>query len=87
MDGDRGEIQRRAYEIWEREGRPSGRDFDHWLAAEAELAAERAQAPPAGAPAEAEPARKPRTPRAAKLTTDAPAAKRPASRPRKPKTS
>jgi hypothetical protein len=33
------EIRRRAHEIWEREGRPEFRDQDHWLKAEAELAA------------------------------------------------
>jgi hypothetical protein len=26
-----------AYYIWEKEGRPHGRAFDHWLRAEAEL--------------------------------------------------
>lgn len=31
------EISKRAKEIWEREGRPEGRDKEHWLAAEAEL--------------------------------------------------
>lgn len=31
------EIERRAYHIWEREGRPHGRDFDHWLKAEQEM--------------------------------------------------
>jgi len=31
-------IRRRAYEIWEREGRPHGRDEEHWRQAEAELA-------------------------------------------------
>ena len=30
-------IQRRAYEIWEREGAPHGRDKDHWEMAEREL--------------------------------------------------
>jgi hypothetical protein len=30
-------IERRAYEIWESEGRPHGRDRDHWDAAAAEL--------------------------------------------------
>jgi Protein of unknown function (DUF2934) len=29
-------IRERAYFIWEREGRPSGRAFDHWLLACAE---------------------------------------------------
>jgi hypothetical protein len=33
------EVARRAYEIWEREGRPHGVDLEHWLRAEAELAA------------------------------------------------
>jgi len=31
------QIHRRAYEIWESEGRPHGRDKIHWLVAEAEL--------------------------------------------------
>ncbi|HMJ90040.1 MAG TPA: DUF2934 domain-containing protein [Candidatus Acidoferrum sp.] len=30
-------IARRAYEMWESEGRPDGRDYDHWLQAEAML--------------------------------------------------
>ena len=32
------EISLRAYQIWEAEGKPAGKDFDHWLRAEAELA-------------------------------------------------
>ena len=28
------EIAKRAYAIWEREGRPHGRDLEHWLTAE-----------------------------------------------------
>jgi hypothetical protein len=32
-------ISRRAYEIWEQEGRPEGRDLQHWLQAEQELSA------------------------------------------------
>jgi hypothetical protein len=32
------EIARRAQEIWEREGRPEGRDKEHWEQAEQELA-------------------------------------------------
>jgi hypothetical protein len=28
----------RAYYIWEAEGRPEGRDIEHWLRAESELA-------------------------------------------------
>ena len=34
----RGKLAARAYAIWEREGRPHGRDLDHWLAAEREIA-------------------------------------------------
>lgn len=33
-------ISRRAYEIWEQEGRPESRDLHHWLRAEQELLAE-----------------------------------------------
>ena len=33
----REEVEHRAYEIWEREGRPEGRDIEHWLAAERQL--------------------------------------------------
>lgn len=33
----RQKIEQRAYEIWENEGGPHGRDFDHWLRAEAEI--------------------------------------------------
>jgi hypothetical protein len=31
------EIAARAYKIWEQEGRPHGRDFEHWLEAEREI--------------------------------------------------
>jgi Protein of unknown function (DUF2934) len=31
-------VRRRAYELWESEGRPSGREHDHWLQAEREVA-------------------------------------------------
>jgi hypothetical protein len=33
-------VRRRAYEIWEREGRPEGRDADHWALAKEEIAIE-----------------------------------------------
>ena len=36
-------IQQRAYELWEREGRPSGREQANWLQAEAEVAGVRGQ--------------------------------------------
>ncbi|WP_142849699.1 DUF2934 domain-containing protein [Telmatospirillum sp. J64-1] len=31
------QVRRRAYEIWEAEGRPEGKEFDHWAQAEREL--------------------------------------------------
>ena len=31
------EVSRRAYELWEKEGRPEGCDLRHWLQAEQEL--------------------------------------------------
>lgn len=33
----RKKIEQRAYELWETDGRPMGRDVEHWLRAEAEL--------------------------------------------------
>ncbi len=36
-------IQRRAYQLWENEGRPAGRDQAHWLQAESEIARTRGQ--------------------------------------------
>jgi hypothetical protein len=33
----RTEIAKRAYDLWELEGRPAGRDLDHWLRAEIEI--------------------------------------------------
>jgi hypothetical protein len=34
-------ISRRAYELWEQEGRPEGNDMRHWLQAEKELGGSR----------------------------------------------
>ena len=50
------EIRRRAYRIWEEEGRPHGRDAEHWSRAERETA-ESAERPERSAVAP----RKPRT--------------------------
>jgi Protein of unknown function (DUF2934) len=36
-------IQRRAYELWESEGRPAGREHANWLQAESEVARARSQ--------------------------------------------
>ena len=33
-------IRQRAYEIWQREGRPEGREDEHWQRAQAEIMAE-----------------------------------------------
>ncbi len=33
-------VRERAYEIWERAGRPEGKSIEHWLQAEAEIRAE-----------------------------------------------
>lgn len=33
----RDHVERRAYAIWESEGRPNGRDFDHWMMARREM--------------------------------------------------
>ena len=37
-------IQQRAYELWERDGRPEGRDHAHWQQAEREIGARRGSA-------------------------------------------
>ena len=39
-DEEEQRIRERAYSIWEQEGRPQGRELDHRLRAEAEIAAE-----------------------------------------------
>ena len=36
-------ISRRAYELWEQEGRPDGADLRHWLQAEKELSSRQPQ--------------------------------------------
>jgi hypothetical protein len=36
-------VRRRAYELWESEGRPAGREHDHWFQAEREVVARRRQ--------------------------------------------
>lgn len=38
--GNESDIAQRAALLWEREGRPEGRALDHWLQAEAQIAAE-----------------------------------------------
>lgn len=47
-------IRKRAYELWEAEGRPEGREIDHWLQAVHEVAADgKTAAPRARAPRKA----------------------------------
>lgn len=61
-------IRARAYELWEAEGKPDGRQGDHWDRARRELQAEEAGVlPPGEAPAQAAPLAKTRKPRAPKL--------------------
>jgi len=36
-------VRIRAYQIWEREGRPHGRDYEHWVQAQVELESEAAK--------------------------------------------
>jgi hypothetical protein len=40
MDDRHERIRQRAYEIWEREGRPDGREHEHWDRATKEIDAE-----------------------------------------------
>jgi hypothetical protein len=68
-------IRNRAYELWEAEGRPEGREVDHWLRAAQEVSGEVAgETTAVGAPA----ARRPRTPRSAS-TAASPATRTPAT--------
>jgi hypothetical protein len=74
-DVDR-EVARRAYEIWEEDGRPEGRDHDHWVRAEQDVLATPAEQDAVATPADsAKPAsrRKPAAKPAASV--DAPAKK------------
>jgi hypothetical protein len=48
-------IQERSYLIWEREGRPHGRNLEHWVMAEAELSAEQVEPKAAAAKSAASP--------------------------------
>jgi hypothetical protein len=41
-------ISRRAYELWEQEGRPDGNDLRHWLQAEQELSGRQTTSNPGG---------------------------------------
>jgi hypothetical protein len=56
MSAEKKQIEQTAYRIWEENGRPHGRDMDHWLAAEAEVTAK--------APAKTKPAKAAAKPKA-----------------------
>jgi hypothetical protein len=58
MQKDHDRIRDRAYEIWDRDGRQSGRDEEYWLQAERELgvAAGSTDHPPLGLSDQASPA-------------------------------
>jgi hypothetical protein len=43
-------IAKRAYALWEIEGKPHGRDLDHWCRAECEVMAAGAEAKPSTKP-------------------------------------
>ncbi len=63
----RDQIAERAFEIWEKEGHPDGRDQEHWQRAEAELAETmKKMTTPPGKPA-AKPAAKAATKPSAKV--------------------
>ncbi len=50
MDADKeARIRQRAYEIWQRQGQPQGREAEHWRQAEAEIMAEAGAAVEQGA--------------------------------------
>jgi hypothetical protein len=76
-------IRSRAYELWEAEGRPEGREVDHWLRAAQEISGEVAGETAAEVAAESSVvgtpvARRPRTPRSAS-TAASPATRAPAA--------
>ena len=71
MDGNQeSRIRERAHVIWEREGRPQGREIAHWAMASEEIAAEAAKRTRAAAGAgEAKKARAPKRAAAASAST------------------
>ncbi|MBI1418522.1 MAG: DUF2934 domain-containing protein [Limimaricola sp.] len=79
---DEDKIRETAYQIWEAEGRPQGRDYHHWLAAEARFRAEAASKPKTAVKLDG-PA-KAAKPRAAKATAKPKAAPKAAKEPAKP---
>ncbi|MDR3441176.1 DUF2934 domain-containing protein [Telmatospirillum sp.] len=75
---DQERIRNRAFEIWQSEGCPEGRDVEHWQRAEEELTAEAklSEAPAKKATAKTVSAKKTAEPKPAKSTAKPAAAKR-----------
>jgi hypothetical protein len=80
------QIEQHAYKIWEAEGRPHGRDKEHWHRAERDLARDEPKASPGASSVEATPdaaaktkAKKAPAPKAAKPAAAKPAAAKPAT--------
>jgi ribosomal protein S17E len=55
-------IKKAAYEIWERQGKPNGQDFEHWLQAKDELDESSSDQLPGSISAEATPPTSPQPP-------------------------
>jgi hypothetical protein len=70
-------VRERAFAIWQREGEPFGREVEHWLMAEAELAGEGSAAPARRARRPANGSNGAKQPAAAKTTSRAKASPRP----------
>lgn len=79
-------IRERAYQLWEQDGRPHGRDWDHWERARTLIASEDGAGPVAEPPAP-KPRRSPRKRKATATEPKAPATEpKPPTRPRRRKT-
>lgn len=81
-----GKIEQRAYEIWEREGRPHGKALEHWHQAVAEIAREEEEIAQAKTAATKKKAPKAKTAAAEKASGAKPATKtktRTAAKPKK----
>jgi hypothetical protein len=48
-------VAQRAYQLWEKSGRPQGKETEHWLQAEAEINREKFQGGRATSPSSAKP--------------------------------
>lgn len=89
MDITEEQIRERAYQIWEREGEPHGRNLEHWLQAHWELMNEAAAKDGATKEAPCAPAATEEKPKPARRTAKAKAAPEeaaPAAAPAKAKT-